>query len=341
MDRDGWQRLGFVGHNVTQSGVGWILGELPPQRGAAFPHDAWTASSQRSGTWEGAAIEMCERQRSQSPEDYTGVAYARARFAAMHGPRPPGRSPIQHFAASYKWGVANSSLNCYQHVWEEALSEQRAYALLLQSKKNESHSWKRSVRPECSIWDSLYNQVHASYNLSHIKAIFYVNDSVTPRHLSFANHSVATRRRVLQASRRAAESALAAARVAQRMIEADHNVTLPIVQYWFTPDCFDPDRLATRLAVEMLRQDPNMSMGLGPGARLSKFWGDAQWTARVVFREPPEPLLEYFGEHFGRAPRGSMRKRLRREYRWLMPHKGYVGDPRRRGQRRGKLEGTE
>ena len=339
MDRDGWQRLGFVGHNVTQMGVGWVLGELATQRGGAFPHDAWTGSSQKSGTWEGANIEPCSRTpnatRGQPTAEYTGVGYAQARFSAMHGRSQSqgSMSPMQQLAAAYKWGVANSSdLNCYHWQWEEALAEQRAYALLFQSMP-ESQSWKQ-LRPECSIWDSLYNQVHASYNLSHIRGIFYVNDTITPRRLSEANHTKATRQRVIQASRKAADSALAVAQAAQRYIETEHGVTLPIIQYWFTADCFDPERLATRLAVETLRQEPD----LGPGARYSKFWGDAQWTARVVFREPPEPLLEYFGAFFGRTPRAK-RKRLRREYRWLMPHKGYLNDPRRRGRGRGRGRG--
>lgn len=248
--------------------------------------------------------------------------------------RRPDMSPMQRFASAYKWGVANGSLNCFHWRWEEALSKQRAYALLFQSKpggKAASVSATKEMRPECSIWDSFYNQVHVSYNLSDIRAIFYVNDTVTPLRLPKRNHSNAARRRVYRAALRAAHSALATARMTQRLIEEEHNVTLPIVQYFFTAECFNPERLATRLALEAmrfeLRQEENITFKEARKYREARIWGDASWTARNVFRTPPEPLIEHFAEFFGgiskkQAAREREERRERRRvpamHRWLL-----------------------
>ena len=59
-DANGWQREGFYGHNVTQSGVGWVLTHAPHERReAAFAHDAWSLRSRKSGTLNGSRLETC------------------------------------------------------------------------------------------------------------------------------------------------------------------------------------------------------------------------------------------------------------------------------------------
>lgn len=310
MDFDGWQPSGFAGHNVTQMGVGWVLHDLPrPRREAAFAHDAWTASSHKSGTWAGAAIQSCPKQINATrwqPTGPGGRAYAKARYGIMHGtPRAPGHGYLQHMAAAYKWGVANGSLNCFHWRWEEALTEQRAYALLFQSKaakrrhKAMEASAEDTERPECSIYDALYNQVHVSYNFSLIRAIFYVNDTntarrlpkynCTPMDLGHRNQSMEQRQlawlrmkqQLHEDALRAARASLAVAQVAQRLVSARHNITLPIVQYFFTVDCFRSERLAMRLRLA------KHGAAKGAGARSGRARFDAEWTARAVFREPP------------------------------------------------------
>ena len=312
MDRDGWQPSGFVGHNVTQMGVGFVLGDLPrSRREAAFAHDAWTASSHKSGVWEGATISPCPKQPNATRWQPTGVggrAYAKARYSAMKGVGDPqaGMSHLQHMAAAYKWRVANSSLNCFHWRWEEALTEQRAYALLFQSKnikrrrKTDGPSDDDVMRPECSIYDGLYNQVHVSYNLSLIRAIFYVNDTNTARRLpkynrsldalSNQNHSIEhqslewqrLRQNLIASALTAADAALALARAAQRLIAAEYRVILPVIQYWSTADCYRSERLATRLRLAK-------ASGGAAGTGASRARLDAHWTARTVFRLPKRP----------------------------------------------------
>ena len=75
---DGFITSGFVGHNVTASGIGWVLGDIPKRkRGGAFGHDAWTFNYKLSGTGdpeaklhERAALSVC------SGEDGGSAAYA-------------------------------------------------------------------------------------------------------------------------------------------------------------------------------------------------------------------------------------------------------------------------
>ena len=370
MDRDGWQPDGFVGHSVTQMGVGWVLGHLHrTQRSAAFPHDAWTAAYQKSGTSEGAGIAQCATDTSQPSDAADGGEYAQEyardyanrRHGAMRAPpRRRGMSPLQRFAAAYKWGVVNSStINCFHWHWEAALTKQRAYALLFQSTADAKMARRvaatEDMRPECSIWDSLYNQVHVAYNLSHIRAIFYVNDTATPHRLPKQSNTAETRERLHRAALEAAEAALAVARATQRLIKAEHKVTLPIVQYFFTADCFDAERLATRLSLEATRtelrqgvlqklrhdEDPNATFKEARKLRNARIWGDAGWTARNVFREPPEPLLPYFGEFFGRPSKSGkamrkaakaramrlVRRRVPAEYQWLLPEEERIRPP--------------
>lgn len=123
-------------------------------------------------------------------------------------------------------------------------------------------------------WGSLYNQVHVSWSAGLVTAIFYVNDTLTPLRYAAAAALAAratsvaaagradgrrelhgehkgevegvTMRLQLQAAR-AAERAYRLARLAQRTALFEFNLTLPIVQYRVTDECWCPDGMIARL----------------------------------------------------------------------------------------------
>ena len=166
---DGFLTKGFSGHNVTSTGVGWVFGDSisETKRGGAFGHDAWTSNFKVSGTngkfkyykdgrqalkEAGEKLHKCDT----TADGHTSTSYAVARLAARterYANVVPGTA--QHRAASYKWGFANSSWNCYHAAsqWESAFEDQRAYALRIAKTRGE-------LAGECSIWGSLYNRAH-------------------------------------------------------------------------------------------------------------------------------------------------------------------------------------
>ena len=117
-------------------------------------------------------------------------------------------------------------------------------------------------------------------------------------------------------------------------------------------------RFATRLAIEAMRaemrQEANLTNLQDRVIRHARVWGDAAWTSHVVFREPPEPLLKYFGEFFGREkyqaePPPPKKHALHSKYRWLQrkkkgaPHRqalksGIVGEPRWRVMQKRRIK---
>ena len=276
-DEHGWQREGFSGHNVTQMGVGWVLHPLPVERrDVAFGHDAWTYAPRRSGSWPGADNPSCKPlPRASWGAFNTGHSYAEARYAALQAApplhrvkAPPPRGEARRQAAAWKWGFVNTSTNCYHWEWERALADQRAYALLLAERQGQRQGPQPNGEPprlptfeagECSVWGSLYNQVHVGWNESYIHAIFYVNDTLTPlRYPAFASsasdRSFAAalkalagarqmRRRLVRDALAAADRALVVAMTAQRIL-AQRGLSLPIVQYAHTDECGGEDGLA-------------------------------------------------------------------------------------------------
>ena len=240
MTNDGYYPHGFVGHNVTGSGVGWIFRPVAKRRrGGAFGHDAWTFNYRLSGTKHNAR--MAERDSLESCKNngrvsHSTEAYAEARLASRTKMRgyPPGSA--QQIAASFKWGFVNSSFNCWwpSTDWERALADQRAFALLLAKRRE-------TLIEECSIWGSLYNQVHLNWNASDIEAIFYVNDTMTARR---GGKPGALHRLAKSASARAYGDAL----LAQQDLAKASGLVLPIVQYRVsTEECFDGQPLARRM----------------------------------------------------------------------------------------------
>ena len=84
---------------------------------------------------------------------------------------------LPRLAAAYKWGWANTSHNCWHWKWDDALAQQRAYALLMARHMTANNHTANGTampppQPECSIWGSLYNQVHVGWNRSLLHAIF-------------------------------------------------------------------------------------------------------------------------------------------------------------------------
>ena len=200
-DAYGWRRRGFSGHNVTQSAVGWILHPHAP-RDIAFGHDAWEIDPRRA-IYQRPPPSCAKVSRSTWAKEKPAMHYALARFEATkrapllrEPPQPQqrgaagdggggraGSAPhrLQLAAAAYRDGWINTSAHCYHWDWEAALADQRAFARLVAKRANESRRSEQHVEPECSVWGSLYNQMHVSYNASLLRAIFYVNDSETPR----------------------------------------------------------------------------------------------------------------------------------------------------------------
>ena len=275
-DDNGYQREGFVGHNTTQMGVGWILHDPPRElRGAAFAHDAWTQFSHKSGTHLGGKLKSCKGHRKKP------VLYAKARLAAMHSAISPSSrfsnlSMPQRRAAAYKWNFANSSYNCWHWGWNDALAQQRRYTTMLAHEHARRINATRTARqsngtgalagpsqpdpwsgqPECSIWGSLYNQMHVGWNESLIQAIFYVNDTHTARHIGHKRSGGvplgAVRRRELevqlvQHALAVAQRARAVALLAQHVVQKRFHLFLPIVQYVGNDECYRPERPAGRV----------------------------------------------------------------------------------------------
>ena len=246
MTPDGYIVKGFIGHNVSAMGVGWVFGDVAEhKRGGAFGHDAWTSNHLISRTThlskQAAKLEHAGRSSMHPCGEHSSSAYAAARLAARDTPfdRFPTGS-AQHRAAAYKWGFANTSWNCYHRAtdWERAFDDQRAYALRI-AERNET------LPGECSIWGSLYNQIHMSWNVSDLKAIFYINDTLTAalsgpdgaeKPLSILHHAVL-------ASNRAYGNAI----ITQRTMYNRTGVVLPVVMMRSTNECFDGRPLKARL----------------------------------------------------------------------------------------------
>lgn len=241
MTQDGYYPHGFVGHNVTSAGVGWIFRPVPRRkRGGAFGHDAWTFNFRLSGTNHNAKMvdrDPLESCRSNGAMAHSSQAYATARLASRQKLHGYAKGTVQQIAASFKWEFVNTSMNCWwpPNDWDRALADQQAFALLL-AKEEET------LAEECSIWGSLYNQVHVSWNASDIDAIFYVNDTLTARRSM--KHPKALWRTAMAASRRAYVDALAA----QRKINLKIGRLVPVVQYRVAEEeCFDGRPVARRL----------------------------------------------------------------------------------------------
>ena len=212
------------------------------------------------------------------------LPYAKARMAALRtAARPNGRvanfsTSSQRLAASYKWDFVNSSANCWHFNWESMLAQQRKFAQMFHVAQsgcpmaapfcqNRSRQQVPLPRlPECSIWGSLYNQVHVGWNASWLEAIFYVNDTHTQAVcIVRARKAVAGAVRVRQLRARLRQHAMVAASrartvalLAQRILATQHGVVLPVVQYVFTEECYRADRLLRRL---IGKPGPRQSIG--------------------------------------------------------------------------------
>ena len=247
---DGFITQGFVGHNVTAAGIGWVYGDVPKRkRGGAFGHDSWTFNFRRefndkSGGSD-SELDRCEVSRSGS----SSTDYATARLAARRRPSSAYRpGSLQQIAAGYKWGFVNSSWNCYHSGknWEGAFADQKAFALQLAEQHEET-----TLSGDCSIWGSLYNQIHVSWNASDLRAIFFVNDTLTARRAALQKRASANELALLEEGAETATlEAYSNALIAQRVMLNRTGLLVPVVQYTPTPECFDARPLAQRIRAE-------------------------------------------------------------------------------------------
>lgn len=316
-DRHGWRRHGFSGHNVTQAGIGWVFADMPlSMRDAAFGHDAWAIdprfSSSRSGATELTPSHECTHNRQGSQSATRSAArYAQARYAAQHvsryeahvqpdhqqqqGPGDAALNALQRMASAFKFGFINTTWNCFHLDWEAALADQRAYASLLVSKQHELSARRHAQShanaspatqpppdPECSLWGSLYNQMHVSWTPSLLRAIFYVNDTHTPRRYPKGTDDWRTAtKRLHRDALAAAERAHSLARLAQQLVASEYNLSLPIVSYVYSDECSRGDRMVSRL------RDNNGSQVAGSGGTPRAV------AAAHLFRVPPPPTASH------------------------------------------------
>jgi hypothetical protein len=249
VDTDGFVTKGFVGHNVTASGIGWVLGELPRRkRGGAFGHDAWTFNFRQAGaafrqvgagSAASAPLKTCAEMSDPEALRRNSAAYAAARLASRQRSSAHVPGSLQQVAAGYKWGFVNTSWNCYHKPgdWEGAFAQQKAFAELVAERQG-------TLDGECSIWGSLYNQVHVSWNASDLRAIFYVNDTLTAGHAAVSPREVALlAQSAMAAARRAYDDAL----IAQRALYSKMGMLIPVVQFTPSAECFDARPLARRI----------------------------------------------------------------------------------------------
>ena len=292
---DGYITEGFVGHNVTASGIGWVLGDVSRRkRGGAFGHDAWTLHFRFSGT--GANVDAKLRERaalgrcgeSATEESSSSAAYAKARLAAR-STSSFGYTPgsMRQIAASYKRGFVNTSWNCFhsQKDWDGALADQRAYAMLVAQRQEK-------LPGECTIWGSLYNQVHVGWNASDIRAIFYVNDTLSatrPAPTASTTEAASLLKGAVAAAWRAYDDAL----ITQRAVFNRTGLMLPVVRFDLSPECTDARPLAKRIDAAKLSTN-------GDGRR-----GD---DGTEVF-QVPEPALREMSTLLGLTVKKRKHKR--------------------------------
>lgn len=237
----GYFDRGFIGHDVSAAGIGWVLGGPFRRRGGAFGHDAWTFNYRLSGTKHSAKLaERPPLAACRGAMKHSSTAYAAARLAARHmefGEHAFG-SP-QQVAAAFKLGFANTSWNCYHppNSWEDAFADQRAYAHLLAARGLSASGFLGDM---CSIWGSLYNQVHVSWNISDVLAIFYVNDTLT----ASQSEQPAT---LAQHAGSAATNAFVNALTAQRVVHTQAGRLLPVIELPISDECYNARAYALRL----------------------------------------------------------------------------------------------
>jgi hypothetical protein len=112
--------------------------------------------------------------------------------------------------------------------------------------------------------------VHLSWNLSAVKAIFYVNDSLTPSRAAGASE-------LQPLAHHAARRALRAAQTAQKAIAETEGTTVPIVQYRLTSECYDGAPSAQRV------QAARAARGAPAGSSIHAIHA----AAGEVFADPP------------------------------------------------------
>ena len=109
----------------------------------------------------------------RSPQEY-----AQTRLDFFHG----AEAHRNRRAAwkKYVLGGPPARQPCYHHDWEAALGEQRAYAEALAAAQPSTDYSVGAEAEHGSGFSFLYNQMQLSWTPKDVRAVFYVNDSLTP-----------------------------------------------------------------------------------------------------------------------------------------------------------------
>lgn len=204
-------RLGFVFHSFHT---------VPSlARGSAVPHDAWGVD------------------RNQS--DLTGLLC------------PANWSSAQYVAARRDYHKRGKMwppwpFNCRYADWGEMLKAQAAFTLdqaARPSAMREIWAQREGDVRWCGSGIRAYNQVHLRWHARSVRALFYVNDSLTP--LQADNASAGAREDLIGLAQRAAFRSWQAAQLLVQKVPELYGV--PVVQFKFTDECSNLTRVAERV----------------------------------------------------------------------------------------------
>jgi len=222
---------------LRDGGVGLLLDASISKRQhrgvRAFAHDAWVTELPPG---------LPECGASRPP----GYDYAASRAQCAQSSYSPSGCPN---------GNA-SRLNCYHRNMQAAVHDQQAFVRWYANRVREGLDTPKlfnatggepSLERNCqSGIPYLYNQVLASWKASDIRAVFYVNDTLSvasqwceqvPSHLETWNKTFRQR----NVAFRAASRAYSLASLARQMLaNKTAGASVPLIQYRYTNECVDP-----------------------------------------------------------------------------------------------------
>jgi len=257
---------GCTGDSVASSMVGSIFHDVPAgKRGPAFAHDAWIPAISRQ---EERKMPRCS-YRTRSAEDY-----AQARLT--HGGGDPNAHP--HL------------LNCRHSSWNMMLKDHRAYVKLGAAGPNGTNPLAK--QPTCGFGSAnLYNQAHLAYDVSDIKALFYVNDTHTAERARVSGAVSAD-----EAAELHDEAVNAATLAYVSLLRARTSVPelsrLPIMQFRVLPECYSHKDALRRV-------ENGQRVGELPHNPVRSWSSGADSALQSVFEDPP--VLGRPGEEFSLA----------------------------------------
>ena len=160
--------------------IGFILGG-GARRGVAFASDAW------------AEVVPTPRVVRRPCAPRSPQEYAQTRLDFFHGTEAHRNRRAAW--KKYVLGGPPARQPCFYDDWEAALGEQRAYAEALAAAQPSTDYSVGAEAEHGSGFSFLYNQVQVSWTPQDVRAVFYVNDSLTPALLLPGAADAAWRRR--------------------------------------------------------------------------------------------------------------------------------------------------